>query len=63
MPRNGRHLAEQECGRRTIAQARVHEVDRGSGGIDGSVDVVPTALDTNVGLIDTPGLNLLVGLR
>ena len=39
-----------------IAQAREHEVDRGTGGIDGSVEVAPPALDTNVGLIDTPGL-------
>ena len=29
---------------------------RGAGGIDGSVEVAPTALDTNVGRIDTPGL-------
>ena len=33
-----------------------HEVDRGSGGIDGSVEMAPTALDMDVGLIDTPGL-------
>ena len=39
-----------------IAQPREHEVDRGSGGIDGSVEVAPATLDTNVGLIDTPGL-------
>ena len=29
---------------------------RGAGGIDGSVAVALTALDTNAGLIDTPGL-------
>ena len=38
-----------------VAQSREHEVDRGAGGIDSSVEVAPTTLDTNVGLIDTPG--------
>ena len=56
MRRNSQRLTEQAFGRRGIAQAREHEVDRGAGGIDGSVEVAPTALDTNVGLIDTPGL-------
>ena len=56
MRRIGQRLAEQVFGRRGIAQAREPEVDRGSGGIDGSVEVAPTALDTNAGLIDTPGL-------
>ena len=30
--------------------------NRGAAGIDGSVEVAPTALDTNAGLINTPGL-------
>ena len=55
MRRNSERLAEQAFGRSGIAQAREHEVDRGAGGIDGSVEVAPTALDTNVSLIDTPG--------
>ena len=63
MRRISQRLTEQAFGRRGIAQAREHEVDRGSGEIDGSVEVTPAALDTNVGLIDAPGLNLLVGLR
>ena len=45
--------------RLAVAASRKPEstkVDRGAGGIDGSVEVAPTALDTNVGLIDTPGL-------
>ena len=37
-------------------QAREHEVDRGVGGIDGSVEIALTALDTNAGLTDAPGL-------
>ena len=49
MRRNSQRLTEQAFGRRGIAQAREHEVDRGAGGIDGSVEVAPTALDTNVG--------------
>ena len=48
-------LAEQAFGRSGIAQPRKHEVDRGAGGIDRSVEVAPTALATNVGLIDAPG--------
>ena len=55
MRRLRQRLAEQAFGRSGITQARQHEVDRGAGGIDGSVEVAPTALDTNVGLIDTPG--------
>ena len=56
MRRIRQRLAEQAFGRSGIAQPREHEVDRGAGGIDGSVEVAPTALDTNVGLIDTPRL-------
>ena len=56
MRRIRQRLAEQAFGRSGIAQPREHEADRGAGGIDGSVEVAPTALDTNVGLIDTPGL-------
>ena len=56
MRRIRQRLAEQAFGRRGIAQAREHEVDRGTAGIDGSVEVAPTTLDTNAGLIDTPGL-------
>ena len=55
MRRIRQRLAEQAFGRSGIAQPREHEVDRGAGGIDGSVEVAPTALDTNVGLIDPPG--------
>ena len=38
-----------------IAQPRENEVDRGAAGIDGSIEIAPTALDTNLGLIDTLG--------
>ncbi len=56
MPRISQRLTEQAFGRIGIAEVREHEVDRGSGGIDGSVEVAPAALGTNVGLIDAPGL-------
>ena len=56
MRRISERFAEQAFGRSGIAQAREHEVDRSAGGIDGSVEVAPATLDTNVGLIDTPGL-------
>ena len=55
MRRISQRLAEQACGRPGIAPPREHEVDRGAGGIEGSVEVAPAPLDTNVGLIDTPG--------
>ena len=56
MGRIRQRLTKLAFGRRGIAQPREHEVDRGSGGIDGSVEVAPATLDTNVGFIDTPGL-------
>ena len=56
MRRISQRLAKQAFGRRGIAQPQEPEVDRGAAGIDGSVEVAPTPLDTNVGLIDTPGL-------
>src|ERR1022692_4672397 len=40
---------------RGIAQRREQKVDGGTGGIDGPVEVTPTALDSNICLIDTPG--------
>ena len=48
-------LAEQTFGRRGIAQCRQQEVDGGTGGIDGPIEVTPTALHSNIRLIDTPG--------
>ena len=39
MRRIRQRLAEQAFGRSGIAQPREHEVDRGAGGIDGSVEV------------------------
>ena len=55
MCRISQRLAEQACGRCGIASPREREVDRGAGGIEGAVEVAPAPLDTNVGLIDTPG--------
>src|SRR5579862_1721634 len=48
-------LAEQACGRCGIAQRREQEVDGGTGGIDGPIEVTPTALHSNIRLIDSPG--------
>src|ERR1019366_367810 len=48
-------LAEQAFGRRTTAQRRQQEVDSGTGGIDGPIEVTTTALHSNIRLIDTPG--------
>ena len=48
-------LAEQALGRRGIAQRRQQEVDSGTGGIDGPVEVTPTALDSNIRLVNPPG--------
>ena len=48
-------LAEQALGRRGIAQRREQEVDSGTRGIDGPVEVTPSALHSNICLIDPPG--------
>src|ERR1039457_5419020 len=48
-------LAKQAFGRRSIAQRRQREVDSGTGGIDGPIEVTQTALHSNIRLIDTPG--------
>src|SRR6202158_3990873 len=47
--------AQQAFGRRGIAQRRQQEVDGGTRGIDGPIQVTPTALYSNIGFIDTPG--------
>src|SRR6202047_5586800 len=51
----GWSVAEQALGRRGIAQRRQPEVDGGARGIDRPVEVPPTALHSNIRLIDTPG--------
>jgi len=47
--------AEQALGRGGIAQRRQQEVDSGTGGIDGPVEVTPTALDSIIRLVNPPG--------
>jgi len=49
-------LAEQTFGRRGIARCGQQEVDGSTGGIDGPIKVTPTALHSNIRLIDSPGL-------
>jgi hypothetical protein len=48
-------LAEQAFGRGGIAQRREQEVDSGTGGIDGPTEVTPTALHSNIRLVNPPG--------
>ena len=48
-------LAEQALGRRGIAQCRQQEVDGGTSGIDGPIEVTPAALHSNIRLVNTPG--------
>ena len=48
-------LAEQAFGRYGIPQCRQQEVYRSTGGIDGPIEVTPTALDSNICLINSPG--------
>ena len=55
MRRIRQRLAEQAVGRRGSAPPRAHAVDRSASGIEGAGKGAPTAPDTNVGLIDTPG--------
>ena len=47
--------AEQAFGRGCIAQRRQQEVDGGTCGIDGPIEVTPSALHSNIGFIDAPG--------
>jgi hypothetical protein len=47
-------FAELAFGRRRIAQRRQQEVDSSTRGIGGPIEVTPTALHANIGLIDTP---------
>ena len=55
MRRIRQRLAEQVVDRRGSAPPRAHDVDRSASGIEGAGEGAPTAPDTNVGLIDTPG--------
>ena len=48
-------LAEQTFGRGGIAQRRQQEVDGGTRGIDGPIEVTPTALHSDICLINAPG--------
>ena len=43
-------------GRITRAHSREKEVDRRSGGVEGSIQIEPVPSNTNVGFIDSPGL-------
>src|SRR5580704_15916644 len=48
-------VPEQAFGRCGIAQRRQQEIDGGARAIARPVEVTPTALHSNIGLIDTPG--------
>ena len=48
-------LTEQALGHCGIAHRREQEGDSGTGGIDGSIKVTPTALDPNIRFTDPPG--------
>ena len=61
MRRISQRLAEQAYGRPGIAPPREHEVDRGAGGIEGSVEVAPAPLDTNE--VSSTRQDVWVGLR
>jgi hypothetical protein len=47
-----RALREQAFGRRGIAQRREQEVDCGTGGVDGPVELTPTALHSDIRLVN-----------
>ena len=47
--------AEQALSRSSIAQRRQQKVDGGAGGIDGPIEIIPTALHSNIGFIYAPG--------
>jgi hypothetical protein len=52
---DGSFSAWQAFGRRGIAQRRQQEVDGGARRIDGPVEITPTALHSNICLINAPG--------
>src|SRR6516165_5072077 len=56
MRRIAQCLAKQPFGGLGVAQCRKQKIDCGSTGIDGSIQVAPATLHSNIGLIDTPGL-------
>ncbi len=49
-------LTKQPFGGVCIAQPRKQEINRGSGEIDGPIQVAPAALHSNVGLVHAPQL-------
>jgi hypothetical protein len=56
MGQMAQRLAKQPFGCVGIAQLRKQEINRGSGGIDGPIQVALAALHPNVGLVHAPGL-------
>src|SRR5713101_787146 len=55
MGRMAERLAKQAFGGVGVAQPRKQEINRGSGGIDGPIQVAPAVLHSNVGLVHAPG--------
>jgi hypothetical protein len=49
-------LAKQLFGRPGVAQRRKQEVNGGTGGVGGRIQVTSTTLDSNVSLVHAPGL-------
>ena len=56
MGRMAQCLAKQPFGGLGVAQRRKQEINGGTGGIDGPIQITPAPLHSNVGLIDAPGL-------
>jgi len=48
-------FAKQSFGCVGVAQCRKQEIDSGTGGIDGPIQVAPATLHADVGLIHAPG--------
>ena len=65
MRRVSERLAEQAFGRCGIAQSREHEVDRGTGGIDGSIEVARVQLNKGTKSVTEigPHCGAIYGLR
>ena len=54
MTRRGQSLLEEASGRSQVPRLRKQEIDRGTGGIDGAIEVRPVAGNSNISFVGPP---------
>jgi hypothetical protein len=62
MTRSLQGFLEEMLGRSRVSLSGKPEVDRGAGGIDGTIQVPPGPKLANVGFVDPPGARWLVSI-